>query len=174
MVLYMKYRSEFKHVFTNTEAVSWRCSIKKSLLKYFAKFTRKHLYQSPCFNTVAGLIKKETPAQVFSCELWEISKKIFFYKTPPVSASSPNPGYLHCDILKALHGFQEKRALTSRNVQFSLQNVPNDIFKIFKMFENRIKVTRAPCWINSKIGKKQKHYTHNILILSLLLVIIMM
>ena len=58
----------------------------------------------------ATLLKKQTLAQVFSCEFCEISKNTFFHRTPPVAAS-PNRGYLHCVILKALHGFQEKRAL---------------------------------------------------------------
>ena len=38
--------------------------------------------------------------------------------------------------LKALHGFQEKRAHKSREMKFFLQNVQNKIFKIFKMFKN--------------------------------------
>ena len=32
-------------------------------------------------------LKKETQAQVFSCEFCEISKKTFFYRTLPVPAS---------------------------------------------------------------------------------------
>ena len=32
-------------------------------------------------------VKKETLAQVFSCEFCEISKNTFFYRTPPVVAS---------------------------------------------------------------------------------------
>ena len=79
----------------------------------------------------------------------KISKNTFFYRTPPVAAS-PNRGYLHCAILKAWQDFQEKRALKSRDMQFFLQNIPVEIFKIFKMFENNIKFTRAACWINSK------------------------
>ena len=63
---------------------------------------------------------------------------------------------LHCYILKALHGFQEKRAHKSRDIQFFLQNVQNKIFKIFKMFKNNIKFTRAAYWINSKISNKDK------------------
>ena len=43
------------------------------------------------FIKVAGLrpakIKIETLAQVFSCEFCEISKSIFFHKTPLVAAS---------------------------------------------------------------------------------------
>ena len=34
-----------------------------------------------------------------------------------------NGSYLHGAILKTLHGFQEKRALKSRNMQSFLQNV---------------------------------------------------
>ena len=34
-----------------------------------------------------NLIKKETLAQVFSCEFCEISKNTFFYRTPLVAAS---------------------------------------------------------------------------------------
>ena len=31
--------------------------------------------------------KKETLTQVFSCQFWEIFKKTFFHRTPPVAAS---------------------------------------------------------------------------------------
>ena len=34
-----------------------------------------------------NFIKKETLAQVFSCEFCEISKNIFSHRTPPVAAS---------------------------------------------------------------------------------------
>ena len=33
-----------------------------------------------------NFIKKESLAQVFSCEFWKISKNTFFYRTPPVAA----------------------------------------------------------------------------------------
>ena len=55
---------------------------KKDVLRKFAKFTGKHLHLRP-----ATLSKKETLAQVFSCEFSEISKRTFFYKTPLVAAS---------------------------------------------------------------------------------------
>ena len=35
-----------------------------------------------------NFIKKETLAQVFSCEFSEISKNTFFYRTPLVAASA--------------------------------------------------------------------------------------
>ena len=54
-----------------------RCSVKKSVLKNFAKFTGKHLRQSLFFNKVAdaacNFIKKETLTQVFCCEFYQIS-----------------------------------------------------------------------------------------------------
>ena len=51
-----------------------RCSIKKGVLRNFTKFTGKRMHQ------IVGLqlIKKETLAQVFSCEFYEISKNTFF------------------------------------------------------------------------------------------------
>ena len=56
-----------------------------------------------------------------------------------------NCGCLHCAILKALHGFQRKRTHKSRDMQFFFQNVQNGIFKIFNMFKNYMKFTRASC-----------------------------
>ena len=47
-----------------------RFSVKKGVLRNFAKFTGKQLCQSL-------LLKKESLAQVFSCEFFEISKNTF-------------------------------------------------------------------------------------------------
>ena len=67
---------------------------KKGVLINFAKFTGKHLCQNPFFNKAPDLraqgcifIKKETLAQVFSCEFCEISKNTFFHRTSLVAAS---------------------------------------------------------------------------------------
>ena len=64
------------------EAVTQRYSVRKGVLRNFAKFTGKHLCQSLFFNEVASaacnFIKKETLAQVFSCEFCEISKNNVF------------------------------------------------------------------------------------------------
>ena len=80
----------------------WKCFIRKGVLRNFAKFTGKHLSQSVFFNKVARLrpasctpqacnfIKKETLAQVFSCEICEISKNIFFTEQLWVAASVPS------------------------------------------------------------------------------------
>ena len=56
------------------EAVVQRCC-EKGVFKNFAKFTGKHLCYSLFFNKV---FKKETLAQVFSCEFCEISKNSLF------------------------------------------------------------------------------------------------
>ena len=53
---------------------------KNGVLRNFAKFTG--LKSQAC-----NFIKTETLAQVFSSEFCEISKNIFFYRTPPVAAS---------------------------------------------------------------------------------------
>ena len=63
-----------------------KCSVKKGVLRNFAKFTGKHLCQSLSYS-LCNFIKKETLAQVFSCEFCEIFKNNFFKRTPPVAAS---------------------------------------------------------------------------------------
>ena len=61
-----------------------RCSVKEGVLRNFAKLPGKHLCQRLIFNKVAAqvkafnFIKKESLAQVFSCEFCEISKIILF------------------------------------------------------------------------------------------------
>ena len=60
---------------------------KKGVLGNFPKFTGKHLRQSLFFNKVAGpspatSLKRETLAQVFSCEFCEIFQEHLFYRTP--------------------------------------------------------------------------------------------
>ena len=57
----------FTHT-TSAEAVVRRCSVEKVFLE---------ISQNSQENT-CNLIKKETLAQVFSCEFWEISKNTFF------------------------------------------------------------------------------------------------
>ena len=85
-----------------------------------------------------------------------------------------NCGCLHCAILKALYDFKEKRANKARDMQFFIQNIQNETFTILKMFKNNMKFIRAACRMLSYIKNKQeRQHTHDILILSLLLVIIM-
>ena len=53
---------------------------KKGVFRNLTKSTGKHLQ-------ACSFIKKETLAQVFSCEFCEISKNTLFYRTPLVAAS---------------------------------------------------------------------------------------
>ena len=64
-----------------TKVVAQRYSVKRGVLRNFAKFTGKHLCQRLFF-------KKESLAQVFSCEFCEIFKNTFSSRTPPVAASA--------------------------------------------------------------------------------------
>ena len=58
---------------------------KRAVLRNFTKFAEKHLSKS-LFLIKLQTSKKEALAQVFSCELCEISKNTFFYRTPLVAA----------------------------------------------------------------------------------------
>ena len=58
-----------------SEAVVWRCSVKKSVLKNFAKFTEKQLCLS-LFNNVAGL----RAATLLKKKLWHRSFPVNFAK----------------------------------------------------------------------------------------------
>ena len=49
----------------------------------------KFLYDLPKLPQACNFIKKETLAQVFSCEFFEISKNTFFHRTPLVAAYEP-------------------------------------------------------------------------------------
>ena len=63
----------------------------KGVLKNFAKFTGKHPCQSLFLITlqtsVFNFIKKETVAQVFSCEFCKSFNDTYFYRAPVVTAS---------------------------------------------------------------------------------------
>ena len=64
---------------------------KIGVLKNFGNFTGKHLCCSlskeGCRPQTCNFIKKETPTQVFSCEVPKTFKNIFFYGTTLVDAS---------------------------------------------------------------------------------------
>ena len=65
---------------------------KIDVLKNVTNCTVKHQCWESLFNNVAGLkrptsLLKETPTQVFSCEICHNFMRNLFYKTPPVAAS---------------------------------------------------------------------------------------
>ena len=53
--------------------------MKKGVLRNLAKFTRKHLCQSP---QACSFIEKETLVQVFCCEVYKISKTSILQNNP--------------------------------------------------------------------------------------------
>ena len=60
-------------------AVVQGCSVKKGVLKNFAKFAEKHQYWSHILIKLQKRLHlEETPAQVSSCEFGKILKNIFF------------------------------------------------------------------------------------------------
>ena len=61
-----------------TEAVAQMCSVKKVFLE---------ISQNSQENICVRAIKRETLAQVFSCEFCEISINNFFYRAPLVASS---------------------------------------------------------------------------------------
>ena len=69
------FRNIRKYILRN---IHQRWSFRKGALRKFAKFPRKHVWQSLFFNKMVvwdcNFIKKETLAQVISCEFCEISK----------------------------------------------------------------------------------------------------
>ena len=67
----------------STEIVTKRCSVKNVFLQI-----SQNSQQNTCARPEASnFIKKETLAQVFSCEFCKISKNTFSHRTPPVAAS---------------------------------------------------------------------------------------
>ena len=71
--------------------VAQRCSVKKVFLE-ISQNSQENTCARVSFlitlqATTCNVIKKETLTQVFFCEYCEISKNIFFYRTPPVAAS---------------------------------------------------------------------------------------
>ena len=76
-----------------SEAVIRKCSVKKEFLKILQN-SQENICAKIFFIKAAGLrpetlSKKDTPAEVFSCELYEIFRNTYFYRRwlLPVAAS---------------------------------------------------------------------------------------
>ena len=93
-----------------TEAVVQRCSVKKVFLE---------ILQNSQENTCArvSFFKKESLAQVFSCEFCEISKNTFFYRTPLVAASGLSLNRIEIQILFVRKLFIESQLLKHTKIQ---------------------------------------------------------
>ena len=86
-----------------------RYSIKKVFAQTLQNSQEKKLHQSLVFSNVTDL-RLEAPAQVFSCEFFEIFTNVFFYGTPPVAASEWNSFFLEENVeFSIIHSkFQKK------------------------------------------------------------------
>ena len=93
----------------------------------------------------------------------------------PTASSKAAPEYLNVEFrAKVNHGFTNRdclhcafvKAYQARDMQFFLQNVQNEMLNV----KYNMKFTRTPCILNKQ--QIQKHHAHDILILSLLLVVI--
>ena len=66
--------------------------LKIGVLRSFTNFAGKDLYWSLFLKSLQGkdlqLYLKKSPTQVFSCEVGEMFKNMFFKRTPPVTASA--------------------------------------------------------------------------------------
>ena len=110
-----------------------RCSVKKGVIRYFAKFTGKHSCQSLFLIKLqtlpATLLKKETLVQVFSYEFCEISKNTFF--TEHLWATASVQCFKNNLILPTL--------IPQSAIFGILESASNDsIFKSNKVFINHI------------------------------------
>ena len=69
---------------------------KIGVLKNFANFTGEHLCWSLFLTKFFTDFIKNTPTQVFSCEICKIFKITFFHRTPPVAASVKRDSNTRC------------------------------------------------------------------------------
>ena len=69
---------------------------KIGVLKNFANFTGEHLCWSLFLTKFFTDVIKNTPTQVFSCEISKIFKITFFHRTPPVAASVKRDSNTRC------------------------------------------------------------------------------
>ena len=94
-IFFGKYNQTF-WVVTSIRSSQRRCSVRKGFLRNLAKFPRKTPVPESLFLIkfqvlLATLLKKETLAQVFSCEFYEIPKNTFFTEHLWATASQLSP-----------------------------------------------------------------------------------
>ena len=83
-IIYTEIGFRIYHYLIVIEAAARRCSVKKMFLKVLQNWQENTGVRVSACN----FSKKETLAQVFSCEFYEISKNTFSYKTLPLAASN--------------------------------------------------------------------------------------
>ena len=89
----------------HTESVTWRCSVKNVLLE-ISQNSQENICARVYFliklqASACNFFKKETLAQVFSCEFCEIPKNSFSCRTPLVAASVHIKAEAHLKLKRA-------------------------------------------------------------------------
>ena len=110
-----------------TRSSHQRCSVRKGVLRYFAKFTGKHLCQGLFFNKVAGL----RPATLLKKRLWHrcfpmnFAKfpRTPFHRTPLNDCFSTMQHFLAENPSKVLNGQQQHKGVTFHWFRISLSLV---------------------------------------------------
>ena len=130
---------DFTNIFYNSFFIDRsghrRCSVRKDVLKKFTKFTEKqpvpeHLFLVKLQATACNFIKKETLAQVLSCEFCEFFKDTFFtehlrwslpHRTPKRLANLPiGLKDSKCtSIIATIHSINSVDSCNSKNVNFN-------------------------------------------------------
>ena len=71
----------------NSEAVVRRCSVKKAVFLKVLQNSWENICVGVSHTGACNFIKKETTAQVFSCEFCKTFRNTFFQGTPPITTS---------------------------------------------------------------------------------------
>ena len=113
---------EMGHLLKSLRSSHQRCSVKKVILRNFAKFTGKHLCQSPFLNKVASyrpkacnFIKKETLVQMFFREFSKFLVTRFLQNT----SGRLRLIVVHHSMLRNLRVHEEDNACSERLSTFS-------------------------------------------------------
>ena len=110
------------------EAVVQRCAVKKVFLDFSQNSLENICSRVSFLIKLQAFIKKETLAQVFSCEFYEISKNTFLHTTPLVAASDKAPIVQKLVfIITIITFFDETKTLPAANC--------SKTFKPFKIFK---------------------------------------
>ena len=133
------FKPEAKEIFHLSSKRSSRQEVlcKNGVLRNFAKFTGKYLWQSFFFNKVpclrpATLLKKRLWHRCFPVNFCEISKNTYSYRTPPVAASvAAYEKKIQRSILDLIKHFSAEKDVTDIGVN-SLVNSIIDVWQGLK------------------------------------------
>ena len=142
--------------FLITEAVAWRCSVKKVFLKFIGKHRGQCLLFQSCRFQTCNCIKRETPTRIFFCEFCKICTNSFL-QTPPVAASvlvtkSSTVNLQHSNFQKKF--FYEISRSAGAAIQRSIQDqisedsITNVFLRAFKILQDALTLLRSmqpPC-----------------------------